>query len=297
MQYACPNIEDYSPCACPYTREQSFILACKTVQPYEIRQTFQLTTPAQFEKVFLFFPMDDNKSIKIPENVFGNHWVTDTIEIRNDHDTKTILDVHSKAFQSSANYTKKLYIFKFDFKDVNFTFLTSFNQLKDLNIFISTNIDLLSLFHQLPKSCSIFGIKKSTMLISNEGKNCSISGESLAVIDLNSNELTDEIVEQTLECVITGDLKNLKVLSVRHNLLTRLPRQLVVANENIQNIYIKFDLSGNKLTKLDSSVFKAVLERTFNFSGAFCLSGSMSTYKQKHLNSINFNYLLLLRPI
>ena len=279
MQYSCPNVEDYSPCVCPFTREQTRILVCENVHPNEISQTFQLTTPAEFEKIFLFFPLDGKSSIKIPENVFGNHWVINTIELGNDHRTKTILDIHPNAFQSSASYIKSLYIDKFDFRHMDFTFLASFTQLTALGISQSKDIDLLSLFNQLPKLCSIFYIKESTLWISNEWKNCSISGESLAVIELYSNGLTDKIEDNILECITTDNFKNLQILSLRRNLLTRLPRQLEVANENVLNI--KIDLSGNNFTQFDSSVFKAVLERMFHFSGGFCLSESMPKIKQK----------------
>ena len=219
----CPNKENYSPCGCSCPiGNNNFELKCRNVLIEKIRNIFKSATPANFNYIFIF--LSQNYSF-IPEDIFGYHWINNTIELSGtSNSTKQVyLEIHREAFRVTRNFTKKFTIFSCDLIMLNLEFLTDFNQLTDLVINNSINVQMWK-FRSLPKLTKL-KITHCTGL--NRWVEFPISVNSLEHLNFESNNLVEERVGAILDWILSGPSKgSLSHLDLSFNKLTRVPPQL-----------------------------------------------------------------------
>ena len=240
----CPNLEEYGFCTCEKRVAYSdFDVFCLGT-PLMIRDSFTLTTSAEFRTIRFFIfnqqppEFDENKYFILPKDIFASHRVKnielmfhieDIIRILEETDPSDLFSqlsqIHREAFRSSRDFTESFYIENFEGRIVDFSFLVGFNQLKNLSIFNSYNIDISKL-PPLPK-LTILCVVDSMNGLGGLTQHSPPLIKGLEVIKLDSNWLKDKDVARILEWLLTSPSNvTLRNISLINNALTRVPNGL-----------------------------------------------------------------------
>ena len=260
MQLRCPYVEDYWPCECPLQdKYNDVMLYCSKVPIEDIKDVFKSTTAADFKHIFL--DPWNYWTVAIPEDIFVNHRVTDSIYVgyTEYRPINVPLQVHSDAFRSSRNSVKRFSIRAYDLTKLTFQFLSNFSQLTTFMIRESKNVDLSTL-PSLPSLCELM-VKDSSG--PNEWTVFPKFVKALEIINLQGSYLTDESMERISKWIINILQHNSQKGYIKMNPIT--------SQKKIKNIYfvkiysigvarVEIDLSNNYLSRLESSVFKELFE-------------------------------------
>ena len=218
----CPNNEDFSPCGCPM--ENHFELECKNVSIFEIQRIFNSTKVADFDYILLE-PAPIPSKLFIPKDIFYNHRILDTISLFGStyFPEKIILEIHPEAFRSCRKVTKKILIQSLDLQKLEFSFLTHFKELQDIQIVNSFNLFVFNLPY-LPKLISIKILNCTGLNYWNTFPHLKNGIEDLR---LQYNMVNDKVLDVILNKIQTGPSKNtLNYLDLHGNALTQIPHQL-----------------------------------------------------------------------
>ena len=150
MQLRCrPNLEDYYPCECPVasiekTYHYDFAVLCRNVNIDEVEKVFSLTTAADFDWIML--EPGTPSAFLIPEDIFADHRITQTIFVGYLGSGRPTLQIHPKAFRSSWEFTGSFQVMSYDLRILNYEFLAGFiKQLWYIRIRNSKNVNLATL--------------------------------------------------------------------------------------------------------------------------------------------------------
>ncbi len=221
------GIDDAS---CEYSKG---IINCELVSIEDIQNFFSRSTANTLEKVGLIIQPSDNflpedlisNNVRVADLIFGYSqasWI-------DGESGPTKLKVHPDAFRSSKNYTQKIDLNDFDCSELNLSFLSGFDQLKNL-----TFSNVLNMQHCLPslppipnlilldfQRCSGLGEVTSFPKLTN---GLILFGFSPIPMDESSN---DQTISRILDWILLSSSSTLQFLKHEDNkYLTRVPDQI-----------------------------------------------------------------------
>ena len=140
----CPNGEDYFPCDCLDRDPPDSLpeIRCNNGSSVEqLVDLFNRTIPAEWKAIEIFFALspDANSGLVIPRDLLGDHR-SHKIIAHVSYNTIYPIKFDPQTFRSSKNTTE---IFQLDFCDMSrldFQFLSGFDQLSSLYIFIKLQV-------------------------------------------------------------------------------------------------------------------------------------------------------------
>ena len=222
----CPNSQDYSPCNCHLGGS----ITCDKIPFEEVQQVFRTTTSADFD-TFELTPLA-SEATTIPADLLVNHRVTDKIQLDCPFQLtggRFKLKVDPNAFSSSRKTALKVFIGyrtgNCDASELDFTFLNGFDQLTELSISDSTNIEQAKWanFPSLPNLSSL------TISFCTGLDNWSVFptlATGLSRFNLPINGLHDDTTSRILDWILISSSASLKTLSLDNNALTSVPKQI-----------------------------------------------------------------------
>jgi len=222
----CPNGEDYSPCEC----RVGGLIACDKIPLAEVQQIFLRNTPADID-TFELTPLASEASI-IPADLLASHRVTDKIQLDCPFQIggRYKLQVDRNAFATSRNTTLKVFIGyrtgNCDAIQLDFSFLTGFEQLTEIYISDSTNIEQASKWADFPLLPKLTSLTIAFCTGLDNWAVFPVLENGLSLLSVPINGLHDETVGRILDWALQSSSQTLKTLSLDNNALTTIPKQI-----------------------------------------------------------------------
>ena len=210
----------YWPCRCQPCQCTSRI-DCIKLSAEEIRNVFESSTAVLVQNLFLELAEDETK---YPKDIISKH-IALTIELFDTHhDPKNIsLEIHPEAFRYSRNVTKHFILKNLEMFNFDWSFLAEFNQLKNITILDSFNVQLTNL--PLLPSLIELHIFRSTGF--KNMINFPILLNGLKRLVIQDSGLNDKEMDRILNCIQNGPSnETLRYIYINGNALTQIPRQL-----------------------------------------------------------------------
>ena len=155
--------EDYTPCICQtYSLDPSLFVYCNDVTSFaSVQAVFRRSTARQVKEFVLTIPsFEENKPI--PADLLSGKAAQEITLIC--PNTETQLTVDPKAFNFSEDYTIFIEFSKCNLNQLNYTFMTNFNVLKEISYSNSNN------FSQWPGLPILPGLRKLSVVSSSDFK-------------------------------------------------------------------------------------------------------------------------------
>jgi hypothetical protein len=276
--------EDFYPCTCEtYSWDliPSLYVHCNEVPSFEsVQAAFRRTTASQVKEFVLTIPsFEENKTI--PANLLSGKAAQEITLIC--PNTETQLTVDPKAFNFSEDYTNFIKFSTCDLNQLDYTFLTNFNVLKEISYFNSNNF---SQWYGLPSLPSLMKISVDSSSDFKDFKNLAVSqlpalseysirlcphfellpnttatkklriescplfkewdlvGRQSRLTSLSLISLNNQTIENALDSIVSSSVVNtLAELILTYNGLTQVPSQIQLFSQ-LQNV----TLSDNNIS-------------------------------------------------
>lgn len=206
--------EDFSPCTCIlFTVEENVIVVeCEEISSEEIKQVFERNTTSKIIRLFLTLT---DTAATLPANLMGENIVREIGLTCLNRDFN--LQIDPDAFANSASTVVGFYVNGCSLPQLEFTFLTNFNHLTDIEIENST-FPVMKDLPTLP-ALKILGISECDNYVEWGLPDLS----SLIELKLISDMLSDQAVDDILNSILLSYNNSLSILSLVNNSLTRVP--------------------------------------------------------------------------
>ncbi len=215
----------YYPCDCCCSGVEDITepsISCYQIPLNEVANVFQKNrSTSLLSDVSISLPSADEPII--PANILGNYQIKSYVKI---YCNELPLVVDQKAFSSSTSQTTTLFhLYGCDLKKLDWVFLESFQQLKTLEIYTSSNIHVS--FSTLPELTRLNKLE----MFSCDGVNELTSFPklvtgSLSHLSIYHCQLNDQAAGRILDWVLLSSNETLPYIGFAWNNLTKIPSQI-----------------------------------------------------------------------
>lgn len=214
-------VEDFSPCVCtPFTVEENVVnVVCDQVAAEDIKDAFSRNSTTNLVRLFL--TISQNASY-LPSDLLGDSRAKEIGLTCIDRDFQ--LQVDRYAFTDSSKTVSRLEIKGCSIDQLEFSFLTNFTVLNEVDV---TNSSFPAL-SDLPVLPHLRGLVITNCPSFTKWGEPNLS--SVVEFWLNQNMLNDEDIDTILRSIPTAN-NSLKSLMLFGNNLTRIPEKLHLLNE------------------------------------------------------------------
>ena len=242
---------DFSPCVC-----SAGYVHCGDILPSYIATSFEQKKNASNEIEILQLVLPYSEQL-IPANLLGENRVKNEIKLYCESLSAKPLRIDSDAFKASRDYLKdSLWIQVCDLAGLDFNFLKGFHQLEYLALLTVANVHLIN-WPSLPPlpGLKTLNIESGTGL--NGWTQFPALGQGFLELLLSNNAIDDASIDRILQWLSNEPSANtLYEIDLRHNALTKIPRQI----SSLKNLRI-FLIAFNPLSTI-------VRSQSFNLSSA-----------------------------
>lgn len=238
---ACSDGEDYG----PYCVSKGCVLKCDSAPSLShLKNSLsELKVKTRFNGAELQFTNNDSM---VPENIFGDHIITNVITIDCPAIRPHPFAVHYDAFSSVATSLEKFYIVGCNLQGTNFSFLGGLTLVKVTSIEQCTNIHLSGFAATFPALPNLI----SLVILESQGMSEMMDFPSLAYLEnfsMTGNQIGDELMSFIFDKIFECCAETLDNFDVSKNVLTRIPSQISL----FKNLIV-FTISSNHISVLQS---------------------------------------------
>lgn len=279
----CPNQDEFiSNCTCFNNGDR---IVCDGIPLEEVAMVFAKMKP--FQKPVELLLILEPKDIVIPDDFLGDDKFTNDLGLQCSSNA-SIFEVSANAFRSSKMYTTRLNIYYCNVELTDFTFLSSFINLREITF--TGNVALQSSLQSLPYPLiSLYLLRFFNTNLNGIVKLPDLNS-GLGYLILENAQLDDDDASRILDWVFETSTATLYFLSFKNNYLKNVPSQtskftsvryISMDNNQIKTLptnvinflpiypdsWIVF--SGNGLHTIEPNAFKGLLTSLSMFSYVF----------------------------